>query len=136
MREICLFNLEQAGIIVLESTGACYFNQVAGGERREAEGLFIPISNDVPADSGMSSLSERLQTLWRNSTDPSSNPSTMDINLVLSEISSSDLIHIDLESVGDLCCGWIPVEILPEGDFSQFQGFDSVKGILTWPYTE
>ncbi len=132
MKRVCLFNLEQVGVIYESPTQVTFFNRVGecleGGfdfETRTQEGIFVPLSNDAPEGlpSLMAHLSDFRGTL----------PSVAQLNEILAELSSSDLISVDASRFSDSRWGWVYLSIIPQGEFSQFEGFEEGKAVMTWP---
>lgn len=141
IRKVCLLSLEQAAVIVLESSGVHYWNQSAqGDERWQVEGVLVPISNDPPSDQPGLSLSVRLQEISQRS--ESLTPAVArEINELLLETSSSDTLSVDLTQLSRSHLGWVYLSIRAEGDFSYFEGSANaegdgeitLQGVLTWP---
>lgn len=138
MERVCLFNLEQAGVIIEDPKGLCFFNQVGSmlnGDVNEAPsdasvfeqvGWFVPLSNDAPL--GLPSMTELLQALAQGTA-----VSVSQLNEILIQVSSSDQLQVDSSRYPQAHHGWLPVTIVPQGDFSLLEGFEERKGVLTWP---
>lgn len=138
-KKICLFDLEQAGVIILENSGIHFFNNTGGKAniREEAEGTFAPLSNCLPL--GLSH-SERTNLCLTNqlrkitTQNPALAPSQVsDVNDVLREISSSDRYQVNLSRLAESKEAWVYVTIYPQGDYSHFEGYDTIEAVLTWP---
>ncbi len=132
MKRVCLFNLEQVGVIYESPTQVAFFNRVGecldGGfefETRAQEGVFVPLSND--ATEGLPSMMQYLRSFKGRL------PSIAEINELLAQLSSSDLIAVDVSRFSDCHWGWVYLTIIPQGPFSQFEGFDEGKAVMTWP---
>ncbi|MGH1373555.1 MAG: DUF6210 family protein [Cellvibrionaceae bacterium] len=132
MKRVCLFNLEQVGVIYECSTQVMFFNRVGesmdGGfdfEIQAQQGLFIPLSNDAPE--GFPSLMDCLRGFGGRL------PSMAQLNDMLAQLSCSDLIAVDASRFGDSKWGWVYLTIIPSGEFSQFEGFGEGKAVMTWP---
>lgn len=134
MKEICLYNLEQAGVIILENTGVVYFNQVGGSAciRAEAEGLFVPVSNDPPLDSMELNLSTRLRSLTKGAVGVSRGIAR-EINALLLEVSSTDTYQVNMDRLKESRESWVHISVTPQGEYSQYMGYESFEAVLTWP---
>lgn len=129
MKRICLFNLEQVAAVTESSSGVVYFNRVgAAGDSdlMEQEGFLIPLSNDAPE--GFPTLLERLCELGRESL-----PDLEELDALLQEVSCSDQLVVDRSRWSESRPGWVYLSVFPQGEFSQFEGFDQTAAILTWP---
>lgn len=136
VREMCLYSLEQAGVVVLQSGQPSFFNQVGGTEyrRRDAEGWFVPLSNDPMEGSGRDEyLDALLAEVFRAKPVGLSIAQADEVDDLLMQLSSSDQMRVDRSKLADSEAGWVFVEVSPMGDFSQFAGVDSCSGVLTWP---
>jgi len=135
MKRVCLFNLEQVGIIYRDGSEVSFFNRVGallrcgGGVETslEQKGVLVPISNDAPA--GFASLLDLLSELQSRA----SSPSMADFNGVLAQISSSDTVAVDMSRFDESRWGWVYLNVIPGGEFSQFEGFKDGKAVMTWP---
>lgn len=134
MKEICLYNLEQAGIIILQPSGIHYFNQTGGVpfSRSKAEGIFVPISNDPPEGMPELEVAPRLSAICHNKAQLHLEDANA-IDAVLTEISSTDVFSVNIQKLQDSKEAWVYVNVLPQGDYSYFQGFGEFEAILTWP---
>ncbi len=138
MKRVCLFNLEQVGMIIEGSAGVCFFNQVgsrlidaeneasATDTVRQQEGWFVPLSNDAPID--VPCMKKLLQALSQHEV-----VSVAQLNAILAQISSSDQVQVDSTRFQQAHHGWLPITIVPRGDYSLLQGFEECVGVLTWP---
>ncbi len=141
---VALFNSVQAGLILKASTGLCWRSWVGekttasfnGWAERSMEGFYVPVSNDAPPD--CTTLEERLQEVWPKNL---SEFNAFEVNEVLAEISSSDVISVDLTAVHEALPGWLPIHVEPQGDFSLLSepngngSHRPMKGVLVWPPT-
>ncbi len=140
MQHICLYNLEQAGLILLQPTGITLFNQTAGAAylRQEAEGCLVPLSNDpLPdaepdtfLDKQLAASCQGLSTLTVTAADQ--------LDEALLTLSSTDMIAVDRQKFVQSVPGWVYVTARSEGEFSQFEDVNQSQGreyqaILTWP---
>ncbi len=134
---LCLFNLEQTGVIILNDQGATYFNQAGGanGAERFERGYFVPISNDAPKDQPELSLECRLTELTKDSATINSQTANA-INQLLMEISSSDRYEIDMDRLTNSCEAWIYLKVYPQGDYSTFGNNEPFNAVLTWPNSQ
>lgn len=135
--KICLYNLEQTGVIILDKVGLPYFNQSGGIHCQQAmeTGYFVPISNDPPSDQPELALAGRLSNITKNRIGLNER-SAGEINQLLKEISSSDHFEVDTEKLQQSAEAWIYLRIYPAGEFSTFGGADPFKAVLTWPNTD
>lgn len=134
MREICLYNLEQAGLVVSHPTGLTFFNLGGpdGQQRYAAEGFFVPLSSDPP-DPADPRLGQLLADACR-ACAPLTLPVADTIDEILQQVSSSDRLQVDRSRLQAGAPGWVPVQVLAGGDFSQLQGFSECAAFLTWPH--
>lgn len=132
--KICLYNLEQLGVILLDQDGPTYFNLVGGNNRVDvtAQGFFVPVSNDPPVDAPELALPSRLSGITKNMVGLSKDL-TQPINQLLMEISSSDHYEVDETKLDQSSEGWVYLKVIPEGEFSTFDGFVPFEAVLTWP---
>ncbi|MBR9911036.1 MAG: hypothetical protein GYB33_11880 [Gammaproteobacteria bacterium] len=135
MQELCLLSLEQAGVIALQPSGLLFWTHVGAGgadNRVEAEGVFVPLSSDPPADSPELALAARLASEVQKA--DCFTPQLADaVDEVLLEISSSDAYRVDRQRLSESRSGWVYVTVTPQGEFSHFQGFESFAAVVTWP---
>lgn len=136
MQKLCLYNLEQAGLILLLPTGISLFNWTGGIDclTQEAEGTFVPLSNDpLPDATREEYLDAQLGELCKGQSVITPTVAN-EVDYVLQQVSSSDVIRVDRSRLNESCAGWIYVLAEGQGDFSQLQGFtEEVKAVLTWP---
>ncbi len=137
MKEICLYNLEQAGVIILENSGVIYFNQASGtaSVQEKAEGLFVPISNDPPLDSMELNLSTRLRSLTKGSVSVS-HSIAREINALLLEVSSTDTYQVNMTRLEESKESWVYITVTPQGEYSQYNGYETFDAVLTWPNSQ
>ena len=137
MKEICLYNLEQAGVIILDSTRVVYFNQVGGSAciQAKAEGLFVPVSNDPPLDSMELNLSTRLRSLTQGVIGVS-HSIAREINALLLEVSSTDTYQVDMNRLKESQESWVYISVTPQGEYSQYNGYEAFDAVLTWPNSQ
>ncbi|MYM62704.1 DUF6210 family protein [Pseudomaricurvus sp. HS19] len=130
---VALFNSCQVGLIVAAETGIVWRTwvgeedpvQVGSWQERALEGIYVPLSNDAPE--GWPTLEERLQSVWAGS-------NVFELNEVLAEVSSSDVISLDAEGFAGAVPGWLPVRVEPQGEFSLLEGMSPSVGVLVWPF--
>ena len=134
MKEICLYNLEQAGVIILENTGIVYFNQVGGDAclQAQAEGLFVPVSNDPPLGNMELNFSTRLSSLTKGVAGVS-HRIAREINTLLLEVSSTDTYQVNLGRLEESQESWVYITVIPQGEYSQYKGYETFDAVLTWP---
>lgn len=141
MKRVCLLSLQQAGVIVLQPSGVLYWNKSGhSDERFQAEGIFVPVSNDPPAEQPELDLCPRLQAIT-GAAESLTPKMAQAINELLYEISSSDALSVDAARLSASSHSWVHITIKPHGEFSYFEGFvgaaaggeESLRGVLTWP---
>lgn len=137
MKEICLYNLTQTGIVILSGAGITYYNQTGGAAcmQSRATGYFVPISNDPPLDQPELDLSLRLGSLLKDVTGLTVDDSRK-INDLLLEVSSSDRYCVNDNRLNESQEAWVHIKVVPGGDYSQFTGFDEFDAVLTWPNSD
>lgn len=140
MKRVCLYSLEQPGVVVLSQSGVTYWNKTGDIDPRfQAEGILVPISNDPPNGYPELSLVPRLQDLTANS-ESLSVSQVSELDSLLQEVSSSDAISVDRARMGESSEGWVYLTIRPQGEFSYFVGFldelggadGTLQAVLTW----
>ena len=134
MKEICLYNLEQAGVIILENSGVIYFNHTEGASsvQEKAEGLFVPISNAPPLDSMELNLSTRLRSLTQGGIGVT-HCIAREINALLLEVSSTDTYQVNLSRLTESKESWVYITVTAQGEYSQYNGYETFDAVLTWP---
>jgi len=122
MREICLYNLEQAGLILLEESGCVLFNQVGGlgYRRRQATGVFAPISNDPLVDADRDQHLDALLAAAVRGDESLTATGAAALDDALMSLSSTDLLSVDRARLSESEPGWVYVQLVPNGEFSQF----------------
>lgn len=134
MNSICLYNLRQLGLLIPCKSGATYFNRVGTEqEDRCLEGLFVPLCNDPPEDQPELEITRRLTQAFTGAATLTPNQAAS-INEILWELSTSDQYEVCRAKLQESVSGWLFVDVLPYGDFSQLQGLDPFTGVLTWPF--
>jgi hypothetical protein len=134
MRELCLYNLEQTAVIVLDDSGIQYFSNSGGtaAVQSRAVGFLVPLSNDPPADQPELALAGRLSAVVKDKNGLSL-ADAHHINELLRELSSTDVCFVNEERLQQSLESWVHVFVRPQGDYSQFQGFDEFEAVLVWP---
>ncbi|MBL4868890.1 MAG: hypothetical protein JKY67_21200 [Pseudomonadales bacterium] len=137
MKEICLYNLEQVGVIILDPNGAIYFNKSGGTACMQSRerGFFVPISNDPPLDQPELNLPDRLTAITRDLVGLSGKH-TQPINELLLEISSSDTYSVNEDKLSVSHEAWVYIKVIAGGNYSQFEGFGEFYAVLTWPNSD
>ena len=133
---LCLYNLEQVAVLVLDANGPEYFYQAGEGGQTPvcACGYLVPVSNDAPSDSPELALIPRLHAAFAQ---PNNGLKWADeVDHLLMELSSSDVIRVDRQRCQDSMAGWVWVSVNPSGDYSSFGGGLPVDGVLVWPTGE
>jgi len=135
MSDICLFNLEQAGLILLDNKGWNFFNQTGGlaSRRRQAVGLFVPISNDPMVDADRHEYLDALLAQATGGAQALTGREAAAIDDVLMSLSSTDLLSVDRTRLAESEPGWVFVQLIPEGEYSQFPAMPAGPAVLTWP---
>lgn len=134
MRQINLYDLDQAGIIVLLPSGVKFLNQVGGGAcfQYEAEGIFFPISHDHSV--GFGEINERLEFRFDkifSTGEKVENNIADEIDAILHELPSTSGISVDRTKLDKSFEAWIYVKI-NDTELSAYKGFENAKAILTW----
>ncbi|WP_338846302.1 DUF6210 family protein [Massilia sp. W12] len=135
--KICLYNLEQVGIIILDDRGLLYFNQAGGTAclQPSAKGYFVPISNGPPLDQPELALDVKLTEVTQDLVGL--NPAVaQEINLLLMEVSSSDRYEVDLSKLALSSEAWVYVRVYPQGNYSTYGASEPFEAILTWPNSD
>lgn len=136
MIELCLYNLEQAAILVPQAGAPLLFNATEGMSftRRDIEGFCVPISNDpLPEASREEYLDALLASVVSNHTGALTPKQADQLDDALLTLSSSDLVSVARSKLNDSSVGWVWVSVVPSEEFSQFQGLEPFEGVLTWP---
>ncbi len=140
MNKICLYNLEQAGLILILPTGITLFNQTAGEAylRQEAEGCLVPLSNDPLPDAELETFLDRQLAASCRGLSTLTIAAADQLDEALLTLSSTDMISVDRQRLAQSAPGWVYVNARSEGEFSQFEGFTQqddgeCQAILTWP---
>lgn len=134
MKQICLYNLEQAGVVILDKAGVAYFNKSAGvaDVLRVESGFFVPMSNDPPLGDAELGLVHRLRQITLNQ-EGLTQAHANEIDALLLEVSSTDRYKVDIERLDESNESWVYLDIVPQGEYSNFENFSSFKAVLTWP---
>jgi hypothetical protein len=135
--KICLWNLEQAALIILQSSGVTYFNQTMGNTcfQSEAEGILAPITNDPPLDNFyVGSLAYKLQKLTGNKHFLEESDAEA-IDELLATNLGGDTLQVDRTRLRDSYEAWVFVMIDKNngGDLKDFAG---CKAVLTYPNSD
>lgn len=133
MQEVCLLGLEQAGVVVSLNSGVVYWSLVGQpAQRREQEGLFVPVSNDPMEDYPELALLPRLQQLIVSGPGLSL-ADAAHIDALLLEVSSSDQFQVDRSRLQDSQPGWSYITMNSQGDFSYVPNAGRAAAVLVWP---
>jgi hypothetical protein len=135
VREINLFGLDQAGLIILTDSGIRYQNQT-GGEAcdvKVCEGVFAPMDNEMLVD-GISyhQFFQTLSDLTRNLLSISDSDADQ-IDRLIKASCAVDEISIDRERLEESREAWLLVQVTPGQDMTDFSGFEPFNAVLTWP---
>jgi Family of unknown function (DUF6210) len=134
---VCLWNLEQAALIILQPSGITYLNQTIGNTcfQSEAEGVLAPITNDPPLDNlYFGSLAYKLQKLTGNK-HFLDEPDAEAIDELLATNLGGDTIRVDRTKLKDSYEAWIFV-IIDENNSGDLIDFAGRKAILTYPNSD
>lgn len=134
MSDICLYHLQQAGLLISASTGLNFFTLAGSPEpvRTDQEGFFIPLHNDpLPGSDDSELLHPQLQALF--SDGDMGSYKQMQLDQLLMQISSSDRISVDQSLWHTSLPGWVAVTIESGGDFSLISTPGHYTGRLIWP---
>ena len=132
MREIKLWEISGAALLVPEKTGIIFTNQVNGCvcQHPQLEGFLIPINNDRLL-TDPEHLENQLCSLFDGFYGSFSEEKANQIEAVLQKYSETKGIRINRELLSESVESWIHV-IAIETEFSCYSGFGELKGILTW----
>lgn len=132
MREVKLWELSGAALVVPESTGVFYTNQVNGTacEHPKLEGILIPVNNDM-LSSSPEYLENQLCSLFDGSWNELTEIKANEINAVLSKFPETKGILVDRDKLFESVESWVYV-IAKETEDSCYSGFGELHGILTW----
>jgi len=133
MREVGLWELSGAALIVPEKTGVTFTNQVNGTacEHPKLEGILIPINNDCLPEDYNDLLETQLCLLHDWSWGKITEEIADSIDAVLSKYPETSGIKVNRDRINDSVESWVHV-IAKETKFSCYRGFDDIHGILTW----
>lgn len=133
MREVRLWGLDGAAIIVPEKSGVKYTNQVGGTAclHKELEGVLIPINNDCLPENHEELLESYLFRFFDNLDHIFEKDDIENFNKLLWNFPETTSIRVDPTMVSESHEAWIHV-IVKENNFSDFSGFGEFKGVLTW----
>jgi hypothetical protein len=136
-KEICLYDLDQLALILLEPSGVFYFNQVGGHScyQNFVEGIFSFVSDPVKKLHNI--IAEYM--LYKNGL------AVEDADFLDKQFEQFDevkYLRVDRTRLGDSVEAWVYVDIdqalvgEPK-DYSEyynmaFKGFGCTKGLLTW----
>lgn len=131
MKKINLYELEQAGIIILNNSGFEYLNQVGGSAclQLSAEGVFFPISHNCSDN-----LDILLEQIFIDC-EIVDNSIANKIDSILQRFISTSGILVNRNKLNDSCEAWIHV-IINDSEYSVYQGFHHHSAILTWPNSD
>ena len=132
MKEVKLWELSGAALIVPENTGVFYTNQVNGTacEHPKIEGFLIPINNDMLLNSA-EHLENQLCSLFDGAWGELSETKANKINDVLAKYPETKGISVNRDKIKESVESWIYV-LAKETKFSCYSGFGELNGILTW----
>ncbi|MDM3869876.1 DUF6210 family protein [Porticoccus sp. W117] len=133
MKKVKLWEISGAALIVQESTGVYFTNQVCGTAclQRELEGVLIPINNDMVL-SDPEHLENQLCSLFPDGSDGLLNEEKADgIDTILQKYPETKGIRVNRSLIHQSVESWIFV-IAKETEFGCYSGFGEIKGVLTW----
>lgn len=133
MRVVKLWGLDGAALIVPESTGVVYTNQVNGTAclHRELEGVLIPLSNDCLPENHEELLESYLSRYFSELGHEFDSNDVLSFNKLLWNFPETTAIRVDELKISESCEAWVYV-IVEENNFSDFSGFGKFNGVLTW----
>ncbi|TQV69602.1 hypothetical protein FKG94_22675 [Exilibacterium tricleocarpae] len=133
-----LLSLTQAALIIPDSTGVVYTNQVGGSEcdSLEMEGSIVPIEYDIPLDNPKESLTDNLCGLFREG-----NPGVIDqdtaekIQRLLNNSPFTSDVDINWKKLGASKESWLHVNL--RGTLNgTVKGVSANEAVLTWPNSD
>ena len=80
-------------------------------------------------------LSSRLRSLTQGSVGVSHSIGR-EINALLLEISSTDTYQINMNRLKESKESWVYISVTPQGEYSQYKGYDTFDAVLTWPNSQ
>ena len=129
------------GVIIEYESGVLYSNQTGGTACRHprAEGVFVPIRNDVALDGALIGPEAALQDYFADGkyerTGAVGGIDSDDVKFIdtlLDKWRLSDVLSVDVSRLSESEEAWVPVLIAKdEGIFSGFGPYPR-RGILTW----
>lgn len=135
-RSIKLWNVPDVVMIVLETSGVVYENQVKGNccMPETAEGILAPLSPDYPVDArgrpAVDTLEERLGRVLLGLARLDAQAADA-VDAILSEYRETAGIRVDRQRLGDSGEAWVHVEVAPN-EWLPLQGFGHCRAVLTW----
>lgn len=136
MRQIKLWNLCGAAVIVPASTEVTYSNQVNGTAcfQEQLEGILVPLNNDYLPQEYEQSLEFQLRSLFRGPVAFDTAKATR-VQSVLERFQESKGVKVNMARIAESHEAWVHVT-LHDVEFSSYSGFDGVEGVLTWPNSD
>jgi hypothetical protein len=133
MREVKLWGLSGATLIVPEQSGVTYSNQVGGTAcfQMAIEGVLIPLNNDCLPEHHEELLETYLCRYFSDLDRVFGADDVPEFNKLLWNFPETTAIRVDESKIEESCEAWIYV-IVNENSFSDFSGFGEFKGVLTW----
>jgi len=134
---IRLWSLNRLGMIISHPSGVIYSNQVDGyaNDHIELEGAFVPLE-DAAVDQHTPLEEYFFGPKWRGHCYAGIDAETADfVDDVLSRAQTTRMLKVDRDKLK--LCGeaWIWVKFSPEEQtdrWSEFAGFPSGSGVITW----
>lgn len=133
MRVVRLWGIDGAAIIVPEKSGVFYTNHVHGTAclDKTLEGVLIPINNDCLPENHEELLESYLRRYFSELNHEFGSEDILSFNKLLWNFPETTAIRVDESKVFESYEAWVHV-IVEENTFSDFSGFGTFKGVLTW----
>jgi hypothetical protein len=134
--------LGSAALIIADDSGVIYENQVGGGNfcfQMELEGILIPCDLGYPSDSYKTTITYELEQVFQSrGADPIrtlSDPSVIadEIDRILASHPELRWVSVDRSRLDESMNAWVYVKLDPGEATVVLQGFESTRGVLTWP---
>lgn len=133
MKEVRLWDLNGAALIVPMETGVVFSNHVNGfaSEERQLEGLLIPINNDCMPQDYLHLLDVQLGFLFSGAEGGVDRVKAKLLDELFAVFPQTEGLKVDRNRLADSVESWVWV-VADEVEDSPYTGFGEMKGVLTW----
>lgn len=135
-KEICLYGLDQAALILLSEKGVMYQNQAGGNAcmQPKARGILVPVTNNPPLDNlYKGSLDYKLSSVCKNMIELTDENADQLDALLKSELHGLSIV-VDRNRLQESMEAWVFVGI--QDGAEDIKGFEESSAILTWPNSD